>query len=239
MYKQLSDYFKNKISNTIVFHDETSSDYVVNIIRITVLPINAKKYPDRDKGKTFLALKYPTDNHEIDLFMDSPLNYVQYYKYFKGVFVVDLSDYADNLESKNIDRLIEYINSSNKEMKFVLLISCSINDREKIFKRFESKLLIDKFDLSIPEQDELKEYFTNSIKEKYHSLSIEPSNIEHLFEKEFEMNKITSYGDVDAIINKITRILINNSNADADTICGEIRRYTESRKTKKQITIGF
>lgn len=240
MYKELKNYFNNDISNTIVFHNESNIDYIINTIKETVLPKNLKMYTDRSKDKTFLALKYPIDNHEIELFMDSPLNYVEYYKCFKGVFVIDLSNYVDNWKSSNIDKLIEYIRDSNKDMVFILLMNCSIADRERIFNRFDSKMTIDKFEVSSPHENELSEYLVNSIKARCYALpeNIIP-NLDYLFSNEYDLCKVTSFGDVDAIVNKTVRILLSNSNIDTNAILNEIKRYTENINTNERTTIGF
>lgn len=241
MYTKLKNYFSSfSIMNTIIFHNESDVSNLVNIIKATVLPINEKKFKDRDAEKTFLALKYPTRNEDINLFLDSPLNYVQYYKHFKGLFVIDLSNYTDNWRSDNISRLSEYINnmSESADISVALLVHCSLEEREKIFSIFEQKLsIVNKLELATPDKDELFNHFFDQISRTQLPLSDgEITDIENIVMTGCEHGTVSSFSDIDVMVNKIIALTADSS---CTNIASKINEYLKRKKVKKIKTIGF
>lgn len=241
MYTKLKNYFSSfSITNTIIFHNESDISNLVDIIKAAVLPINEKKFKDRDAEKTFLALKYPTRNENINLFLDSPLNYVHYYKYFKGLFVIDLSNYADNWGSDNISRLAEYINNMSESADFsvALLVPCSVEEREKLFSIFEQKLSkVNKLELATPDKDELLNYFFEQINTTHLPLSHgEITDIENIVMTGCEQGMVLSFSDIDAMVNKIIALTADSSGVN---IASKINEYLKRKNAKKIKTIGF
>lgn len=128
----LKDIFRFENANVImVFHNEKDTYNIINQIKDEAISETASAFTERDKKETFLSLKYPAPNESINTFngfFDSPKCVSMLYSNFKGVFVVDCTDYDTNsVKSPAFEKLVSYVNEeANPEFKFILLFSQTI-----------------------------------------------------------------------------------------------------------------
>lgn len=138
----LKDIFRFENANVImVFHNEKDACNIIKQIKDEVISETASAFTERDKKEIFLSLKYPAPNESLNTFnsfFDSPKCVSMLYSKFKGVFVVDCTDYDTNsVKSPAFEKLVSYVNEeANPEFKFILLFSQTIksNNVENKFK---------------------------------------------------------------------------------------------------------
>lgn len=137
----LKDIFRFENANVImVFHNEKDACNIIKQIKDKVIPETASAFTERDKKEIFLSLKYPAPNESLNTFnsfFDSPKCVSMLYSKFKGVFVVDCTDYDTNsVKSPAFEKLVSYVNEeANPEFKFILLFSQTVkSDVENKFK---------------------------------------------------------------------------------------------------------
>lgn len=145
----LHDIFRFENTNVImVFHNEKDACNIIKQIKDEVISETASAFTERDKKETFLSLKYPAPNESpntFNSFFDSPKCVSMLYSKFKGVFVVDCTDYDTNsVKSPAFEKLVSYVNEeANPEFKFILLFSQTAkNNVENKFKDSFSRDLI-------------------------------------------------------------------------------------------------
>lgn len=125
----LHDIFRFESTDVImIFHNENDACNIIKQIKDEVISETASAFTERDKKETFLSLKYPAPNESINTFngfFDSPKCVSMLYSKFKGVFVVDCTDYDINsIKSPAFEKLVSYVNEeANPEFKFILLFS--------------------------------------------------------------------------------------------------------------------
>lgn len=128
----LHDIFRFENTNVImVFHNEKDACNIIKQIKDEVISETASAFTERDKKEIFLSLKYPAPNESLNTFnsfFDSPKCVSMLYSKFKGVFVVDCTDYDTNsVKSPAFEKLVSYVNEeANPEFKFILLFSQTI-----------------------------------------------------------------------------------------------------------------
>lgn len=137
----LKDIFRFENANVImVFHNEKDACNLIKQIKDKVISETASAFTERDKKEIFLSLKYPAPNESLNTFnsfFDSPKCVSMLYSKFKGVFVVDCTDYDTNsVKSPAFEKLVSYVNEeANPEFKFILLFSQTVkSDVENKFK---------------------------------------------------------------------------------------------------------
>lgn len=137
----LKDIFRFENANVImVFHNEKDACNIIKQIKDKVISETASAFTERDKKEIFLSLKYPAPNESLNTFnsfFDSPKCVSMLYSKFKGVFVVDCTDYDTNsVKSPAFEKLVSYVNEeANPEFKFILLFSQTVkSDVENKFK---------------------------------------------------------------------------------------------------------
>lgn len=146
----LKDIFRFENANVImVFHNEKDTYNIINQIKDEAISETASAFTERDKKETFLSLKYPSPNESINTFngfFDSPKCVSMLYSKFKGVFVVDCTDYDTNfIKSPAFEKLVSYVNEeANPEFKFILLFSQTIksNVENKFKDSFSHDLIL-------------------------------------------------------------------------------------------------
>ena len=146
----LQDIFSFKNSNVfMVFHNEKDTYNIIKQLKDEVLSETANAFPERDKSETFLSLKYPAPNESINTFnnfFDSPKCVSMLYSKFKGIFVVDCTDYDTNcVKSPAFEKLVSYVNEeANSEFKFILLFSQAVksNVENKFKNSFSCDLIL-------------------------------------------------------------------------------------------------
>lgn len=146
----LKDIFRFENANVImVFHNEKDTYNIINQIKDEAISETASAFAERDKKETFLSLKYPSPNESINTFngfFDSPKCVSMLYSKFKGVFVVDCTDYDTNfIKSPAFEKLVSYVNEeANPEFKFILLFSQTIksNVENKFKDSFSHDLIL-------------------------------------------------------------------------------------------------
>lgn len=125
----LHDIFSFENTDVImVFHNEKDACNIIKQIKDEVISETASAFTERDKKETFLSLKYPAPNESINTFngfFDSPKCVSMLYSNFKGVFVVDCTDYDTNsVKSPAFEKLVSYVNEeANSEFKFILILN--------------------------------------------------------------------------------------------------------------------
>lgn len=128
----LKDIFRFENANVImVFHNEKDACNIIKQMKDKVISETASAFTERDKKEIFLSLKYPAPNESLNTFnsfFDSPKCVSMLYSKFKGVFVVDCTDYDTNsVKSPAFEKLVSYVNEeANPEFKFILLFSQTI-----------------------------------------------------------------------------------------------------------------
>ena len=128
----LKDIFRFENANVImVFHNEKVACNIIKQMKDKVISETASAFTERDKKEIFLSLKYPAPNESLNTFnsfFDSPKCVSMLYSKFKGVFVVDCTDYDTNsVKSPAFEKLVSYVNEeANPEFKFILLFSQTI-----------------------------------------------------------------------------------------------------------------
>lgn len=145
----LHDIFSFENTDVImVFHNEKDACNIIKQIKDEVISETASAFTERDKKETFLSLKYPAPNESINTFngfFDSPKCVSMLYSKFKGVFVVDCTDYDTNsVKSPAFEKLVSYVNEeANPEFKFVLIFNQVVKSNvENKFKDSFSRDLI-------------------------------------------------------------------------------------------------
>ena len=145
----LKDIFRFENANVImVFHNEKDTYNIISQIKDEAISETASAFTERDKKETFLSLKYPAPNESINTFngfFDSPKCVSMLYSKFKGVFVIDCTDYDTNfIKSPAFEKLVSYVNEeANPEFKFILLFSQTVKSNvENKFKNSFSHDLI-------------------------------------------------------------------------------------------------
>lgn len=128
----LKGIFRFENANVImVFHNEKDACNIIKQMKDKVISETASAFTERDKKEIFLSLKYPAPNESLNTFnsfFDSPKCVSMLYSKFKGVFVVDCTDYDTNsVKSPAFEKLVSYVNEeANPEFKFILLFSQTI-----------------------------------------------------------------------------------------------------------------
>ena len=146
----LKDIFRFENANVImVFHNEKDACNIIKQIKDEVISETASAFTERDKKEIFLSLKYPAPNESLNTFnsfFDSPKCVSMLYSKFKGVFVVDCTDYDTNfIKSPAFEKLVSYVNEeANPEFKFILLFSQTIksNVENKFKDSFSHDLIL-------------------------------------------------------------------------------------------------
>lgn len=146
----LKDIFRFENANVImVFHNEKDTYNIINQIKDEAISETASAFTERDKKETFLSLKYPSPNESINTFngfFDSPKCVSMLYSKFKGVFVVDCTDYDTNfIKSPAFKKLVSYVNEeANSEFKFVLILNQAVksNVENKFKDSFSCDLIL-------------------------------------------------------------------------------------------------
>ena len=145
----LKDIFRFKNANVImVFHNEKDTYNIISQIKDEAISETASAFTERDKKETFLSLKYPAPNESLNTFngfFDSPKCVSMLYSKFKGVFVIDCTDYDTNsVKSLAFEKLVSYVNEeANHEFKFILLFNQGVKSNvENKFKNSFSHDLI-------------------------------------------------------------------------------------------------
>lgn len=127
-----------KNSNVIfLFHNETENvegniiDYIVSKISYDLVNM----YPERNIEESLVVLQYPSLNspeYIFNQFFDSPQCISLMFSTFKGIFVIDCSEY-NNFDNIHLNNLIEYIKeNSSSTFKFIVLMSQNCKERAKI-----------------------------------------------------------------------------------------------------------
>lgn len=132
--------FLESMRNTNViflFHNETENiegniiDYIVSRISSDLINI----YPERNIDESLVTLQYPSSNsseHIFNQFFDSPRCASMMFSTFKGIFVIDCSEYK-NFDNVHLNNLVEYIKeNSSSTFKFIVLMSQSCEKVAKI-----------------------------------------------------------------------------------------------------------
>lgn len=145
----LQDIFSFKNTNVIMaFHNEKDTCNIIKQLKNEAISETESAFTERDKQETFLSLKYPAPNESLNTFnsfFDSPKCVSMLYSKFKGVFVVDCTDYDTNsVKSPAFEKLVSYVNEeANPEFKFILLFSQAVKSNvENKFKNSLSRDLI-------------------------------------------------------------------------------------------------
>lgn len=146
----LKDIFRFENANVImVFHNEKDTYNIISQIKDEAISETASAFTERDKKETFLSLKYPAPNESINTFngfFDSPKCVSMLYSKFKGVFVIDCTDYDANfIKSPAFEKLVSYVNEeANPEFKFILLFSQTVksNVENKFKDSFSHDLIL-------------------------------------------------------------------------------------------------
>lgn len=146
----LKDIFRFKNANVImVFHNEKDTYNIISQIKDEAISETSSAFTERDKKETFLSLKYPAPNESINTFngfFDSPKCVSMLYSKFKGVFVVDCTNYDTNcVRSPAFEKLVSYVNEeANPEFKFILLFSQTVksNVENKFKDSFSHDLIL-------------------------------------------------------------------------------------------------
>lgn len=146
----LKDIFRFENANVIMaFHNEKDACNIIKQIKDEVISETASAFTERDKKEIFLSLKYPAPNENLNTFnsfFDSPKCVSMLYSKFKGVFVVDCTDYDTNfIKSPAFEKLVSYVNEeANPEFKFILLFSQTIksNVENKFKDSFSHDLIL-------------------------------------------------------------------------------------------------
>lgn len=146
----LHDIFSFENTDVImVFHNEKDACNIIKQIKDEVISEMENAFIERDKKETFLSLKYPAPNESINTFnsfFDSPKCISLLYRSFKGIFVVDCTDYDINsIKSPAFEKLVSYVNEeANPEFKFILLFSQTVksNVENKFKDSFSHDLIL-------------------------------------------------------------------------------------------------
>lgn len=146
----LHDIFRFENANVIMaFHNEKDACNIIKQIKDEVISETASAFTERDKKETFLSLKYPAPNESINTFngfFDSPKCVSLLYRSFKGIFVVDCTDYDINsIKSPAFEKLVSYVNEeANCEFKFILLFKQGVksNVENKFKDSFSCDLIL-------------------------------------------------------------------------------------------------
>lgn len=139
----LKDIFRFENANVImVFHNEKDACNIIKQIKDEVISETASAFTERDKKEIFLSLKYPAPNESLNTFnsfFDSPKCVSMLYSKFKGVFVVDCTDYDTNsVKSPAFEKLVSYVNEeANPEFKFILLFSQTVKSKSNVENKFK------------------------------------------------------------------------------------------------------
>lgn len=139
----LHDIFSFENANVImVFHNEKDACNIIKQIKDEVISETASAFTERDKKEIFLSLKYPAPNESLNTFnsfFDSPKCVSMLYSKFKGVFVVDCTDYDTNsVKSPAFEKLVSYVNEeANPEFKFILLFSQTVKSKSNVENKFK------------------------------------------------------------------------------------------------------
>lgn len=130
----LSDIFKFKNRNVItIFHKEKDAFNILKQLEDEAIPVATYEFPERDEREIFISLKYPAPNESeyiFNRFFDSPKCAAFLYNAFKGIFVVDCTNYDSNsIKSSAFDQLVSYVNEeSNPELKIILLFNQAVKN---------------------------------------------------------------------------------------------------------------
>lgn len=146
----LLDIFRFKNSNVImVFHNEKDTYNIIKQLKDEAISETVKEFSERDESEIFLSLKYPAPNESLNTFnsfFDSPKCVSMLYSKFKGIFVVDCTDYDTNsVKSPAFEKLVSYVNEeANSEFKFILLFSQAVksNVENKFKDSFSHDLIL-------------------------------------------------------------------------------------------------
>ena len=146
----LHDIFSFENTDVImVFHNENDACNITKQIKDEVISETASAFTERDEKETFLSLKYPAPNESINTFngfFDSPKCVSMLYSNFKGVFVVDCTDYDTNsVKSPAFEKLVSYVNEeANSEFKLVLIFNQVVksNVENKFKNSFSCDLIL-------------------------------------------------------------------------------------------------
>lgn len=123
-----------------VFHNE-KNDVEKNIVipmEKALKPLLKEKYFDRASEECLISLRYPNpDSSKSDFayFFDSPFCAAFHHKEYKGVFIIDASNYVDAI-GKPITELGQYIKENiSEDFCFICLFNHSVKRTvEKILK---------------------------------------------------------------------------------------------------------
>lgn len=146
----LKDIFRFENTNVImVFHNEKDTYNIITQLKDEAISETENAFIERDKKETFLSLKYPAPNESINTlnsFFDSPKCVSLLYRSFKGIFVVDCTDYDINsIKSPAFEKLVSYVNEeANCEFKFILLFKQGVksNVENKFKDSFSCDLIL-------------------------------------------------------------------------------------------------
>lgn len=132
--------FLENIKHTDViflFHNETENvkDNIIDYIISRISSVLINMYPERNIEESLVALQYPSSNsseHIFNQFFDSPRCASMMFSTFKGIFVIDCSEYK-NFDNVHLNNLVEYIKeNSSSTFKFIVLMSQSCEKAAKI-----------------------------------------------------------------------------------------------------------
>ncbi len=143
----LHDIFSFENTDVImVFHNEKDACNIIKQIKDEVISETASAFTERDEKEIFLSLKYPAPNESINTFnsfFDSPKCISLLYRSFKGVFVVDCTDYDTNsIKNLAFEKLVSYVNEeANREFKFILLFRQGV--KSNVENKFKDSLSCD------------------------------------------------------------------------------------------------
>lgn len=222
--KFVNNIYENKVF--FVFHNEKSDveNNIVEPMKTLLKPLLKTKYFDRSFEENLVCLRYPNPDAretEFACFFDSPFCAAFQHKEFKGVFIIDVSNYTSVVD-KPINDLEQYIKeNASDDFCFICLFDSSL--KKDIEKGVKSKDC-DNFNFVDLELDDnvLMEF----------SKKVEQSTYERLKNTfNHPMLRTKSYGYVNSVL---SRVLSNTVSEDT-----AIAKLTVENSDNKERKIGF
>ena len=239
--EEVLDEWSNGLYNHLLLHLPKYRGVKEDVFTLRLADVlNKESGSKRNLDESYLYLKYSKDvnEHKRKLFFDSPRVVAKNYNEFNGVFVIDVSDWINQVYTSEFKMLLEYIVKNSKTVKFIFVVSESDKDKSLELVNVLSEVInLKEVTLTYPDTEYLMGYLRAVLNSKGVNADMMRSQLIDLIDYYYQTNDFKGYETLDKLAEQIVYLVKKNKNTKIDFT--ELYKAKNKKTEKDKHIIGF